>query len=158
MKFWLHLNSNLGNEWYSVSVEHPRWRWQFQPEHANVLGAMGCRYTLWPTNTVSWRSYSVYLAQCQYLTPPPIRSNIQTLESSKRLSGVVAIINSTATPGSSSRPSSYSPESKCPNCEFGLYANDADQYTWNPNVKIKKKKSDLLNLSIRQLLNCYYFE
>ncbi|KAI8582078.1 hypothetical protein K450DRAFT_228897 [Umbelopsis ramanniana AG] len=112
----------------------------------NATGSVGCQSTsgtngiLYQLNTqddienfnqnipTSWEQWVVVIPY-GLLTP----SNIQTLESSKRLSGVIAIINSTATPGSPSRPSSYSPESKCPNCEFGLYANDADQYTWNPN-------------------------
>ncbi|KAI9289178.1 Nicastrin-domain-containing protein [Umbelopsis sp. AD052] len=112
----------------------------------NATGSIGCQSTtgtngiLYQLNTqddienfsqnmpTSWEQW-VAVIPYGLLTP----SNLQTLESSKRLSGVIAIVNSTSTPGSPSRPSSYSPESKCPNCEFGLYANDTDQYTWNPN-------------------------
>lgn len=28
-----------------------------------------------------------------------------------------------------------SPDSTCPNCQFGLYANDTDQYLWNPQAQ-----------------------
>lgn len=26
----------------------------------------------------------------------------------------------------------WSPDSTCPNCQYGLYADDPDQYVWNP--------------------------
>ncbi|KAM3580291.1 hypothetical protein VKS41_007527 [Umbelopsis sp. WA50703] len=60
------------------------------------------------------------------------KSNLQSLEDTKKLGGVIAVINSSM-PGYPSRPQSYSPDSTCPNCEYGLYANDSDQYVWNPN-------------------------
>jgi nicastrin len=28
-----------------------------------------------------------------------------------------------------------SPDSSCPNCQFGLYANDKDQYQWNTQAQ-----------------------
>ncbi|KAJ2959748.1 hypothetical protein NQZ79_g4838 [Umbelopsis isabellina] len=60
------------------------------------------------------------------------RSNLQSMEATKKLGGVVVVVNS-STPGYPSRSQSYSPESTCPNCEYGLYATDSDQYVWNPN-------------------------
>lgn len=28
-----------------------------------------------------------------------------------------------------------SPDSSCPNCQFGLYAKDTEQYVWNPQAQ-----------------------
>ncbi|KAF9430128.1 hypothetical protein BGZ94_008234, partial [Podila epigama] len=61
-------------------------------------------------------------------------SNIEILRSSNKLAAIVAVINGTDTSHTTSaRPKTIvSPDSTCPNCEFGLYANSPDQYQWNP--------------------------
>ncbi|KAF9350144.1 hypothetical protein BGX26_011638, partial [Mortierella sp. AD094] len=61
-------------------------------------------------------------------------SNIETLQSSKKLTAIIAIVNGTDVPYNSvSRPVIVnSPDSTCPNCEFGLYANTPNQHIWNP--------------------------
>ncbi|KAI9281897.1 glycosyltransferase family 20-domain-containing protein [Sporodiniella umbellata] len=49
--------------------------------------------------------------------------NIRLLTQIDHITGIIALItNATKTP---------SPDSTCPNCEFGLYANDPDIYQWN---------------------------
>ncbi|CAG8478267.1 10222_t:CDS:10 [Cetraspora pellucida] len=47
------------------------------------------------------------------------------------LSGIIAIINGTS--NVPQRPSIFSPDEKCPNCQYGLYRDETDQYQWNPN-------------------------
>jgi len=56
------------------------------------------------------------------------------LENSKRIAGII-VFNGTV------RPDSFSPESTCPNCEFGLYRSNPIQHNWNPNVGQKKEFS-----------------
>ncbi|KAL1917773.1 uncharacterized protein VTP21DRAFT_3607 [Calcarisporiella thermophila] len=60
------------------------------------------------------------------------RQNLLNLESAGRLGGVIAVVNANTSIGSGPRPVEYSPDSLCPNCEFGLYANDSNRYNWNP--------------------------
>ncbi|KAG0267337.1 hypothetical protein BG011_006754 [Mortierella polycephala] len=61
-------------------------------------------------------------------------SNVQLLRSSNKLGAIITVVNGTGlsyTPAA--RPTDIvSPDSTCPNCEFGLYANSPDQYQWNP--------------------------
>ncbi|CAG8529306.1 21462_t:CDS:10, partial [Cetraspora pellucida] len=57
--------------------------------------------------------------------------NLRDLESSRKLGGIIAIINGTS--NVSPRPSTFSPDEKCPNCQYGLYRDETDQYQWNPN-------------------------
>ncbi|CEI91268.1 hypothetical protein RMCBS344292_05565 [Rhizopus microsporus] len=56
-------------------------------------------------------------------------SNIEQLIQTKRVAGIIVLIknelNNTNIP---------SPDSTCPNCQFGLYANDSDPYQWNPQA------------------------
>ncbi|RIA98281.1 Nicastrin-domain-containing protein [Glomus cerebriforme] len=64
--------------------------------------------------------------------------NLRSLESSRKMSGVLALINGTdpSSPTSSpiiTRPTNLSPDEKCPNCQFDLYRNDESRYLWNPN-------------------------
>ncbi|KAF9917062.1 hypothetical protein BX616_002041 [Lobosporangium transversale] len=61
-------------------------------------------------------------------------SNVDTLRSTKRLAAIITVINGTdAAYTPASRPKTVSsPDTTCPNCEFGLYANSPDQYQWNP--------------------------
>ncbi|KAF9941116.1 hypothetical protein BGZ67_005770 [Mortierella alpina] len=60
--------------------------------------------------------------------------NIQLLKSSDKLGAIIAVINGTDPVYSPAvRPANApSPDSTCPNCEFGLYAGAATQYQWNP--------------------------
>ncbi|CAG8465640.1 6854_t:CDS:10 [Acaulospora morrowiae] len=58
--------------------------------------------------------------------------NLRALGSSGKLGGVIAVINGTSNL-IASRPNSFSPDELCPNCQFGLYRNDSNQYNWNPN-------------------------
>ncbi|CAG8542609.1 17835_t:CDS:10, partial [Funneliformis caledonium] len=65
-------------------------------------------------------------------------NNLRLLESSGRMSCVLALINGTDpnSPDSSPiipRPIDFSPDEKCPNCQFDLYRNDQSRYQWNPN-------------------------
>ncbi|OZJ03933.1 hypothetical protein BZG36_03611 [Bifiguratus adelaidae] len=57
--------------------------------------------------------------------------NLNALAQSKRMAGVLAVVNGTI-PNDVARPAQFSPDSTCPNCEVGLYANDPAQYQWNP--------------------------
>ncbi|CAG8714639.1 6152_t:CDS:2, partial [Racocetra fulgida] len=57
--------------------------------------------------------------------------NLRDLESSRKLGGIIAIINGTS--NVASRPSAFSPDDTCPNCQYGLYRDEKDQYQWNPN-------------------------
>ncbi|KAF0447712.1 Nicastrin-domain-containing protein [Gigaspora margarita] len=57
--------------------------------------------------------------------------NLRDLESSHKLSGVIAIINGTS--GIAPRPTAFSPDETCPNCQYGLYRDETNQYQWNPN-------------------------
>ncbi|KAF9087087.1 hypothetical protein BGX29_001048 [Mortierella sp. GBA35] len=61
-------------------------------------------------------------------------SNIDILRSSKKVAGILAVVNGTDSAHSpAARPTNIvSPDSTCPNCEFGLYANTPNQYQWNP--------------------------
>ncbi|KAI8356851.1 Nicastrin-domain-containing protein [Mortierella sp. GBAus27b] len=60
--------------------------------------------------------------------------NLSNLDDTDSLKAVIAVVNGTdAVYSAAGRPGTMaSPDSKCPNCEFGLYANSADQYEWNP--------------------------
>ncbi|KAG0742219.1 hypothetical protein G6F57_010744 [Rhizopus arrhizus] len=49
--------------------------------------------------------------------------NIQQLSLYNRVIGIITLITNTTQVSS--------PDSTCPNCEFGLYANDSDTYQWN---------------------------
>ncbi|KAG0210356.1 hypothetical protein BGX28_009408 [Mortierella sp. GBA30] len=60
--------------------------------------------------------------------------NVQLLRSSKKLGAIIAVVNGTdPVYSSTARPANLaSPDTTCPNCEFGLYAGAANQYQWNP--------------------------
>ncbi|KAF9924705.1 hypothetical protein FBU30_005375 [Linnemannia zychae] len=62
------------------------------------------------------------------------RSNINLLRSSNKLAAILAIVNGTDPAHvMAARPTNpISPDTTCPNCEFGLYANTPNQYQWNP--------------------------
>eukprot|EP00842_Homolaphlyctis_polyrhiza_P001643 jgi/Hompol1/247/HPOL_000396-RA len=53
--------------------------------------------------------------------------NVNAMRNTGKLAGILLIkdANSTA-------PDQYSIDSACPNCNYGLYANDPQQYNWNP--------------------------
>ncbi|KAH6566976.1 hypothetical protein BASA60_003020 [Batrachochytrium salamandrivorans] len=51
---------------------------------------------------------------------------INTLRGSGKLTGIFTITDSIHPPG-------YSPEMSCPNCAYGLYANQPTRYLWNPS-------------------------
>lgn len=61
-------------------------------------------------------------------------SNVDILKSSKRLAAILAVVNGTDPAHAvAARPTTISsPDTTCPNCEFGLYANTPNQYQWNP--------------------------
>ncbi|KAI8391220.1 Nicastrin-domain-containing protein [Radiomyces spectabilis] len=67
------------------------------------------------------RSYAVFLPY--YLLT---KTNIQKLEASQRITGIIAWLSS------ENNVSVISPDAMCPNCEYGLYANEPNQYMWNP--------------------------
>lgn len=49
--------------------------------------------------------------------------NIQQLSLYNSVIGIITLITNTT--------QASSPDSTCPNCEFGLYANDSDAHQWN---------------------------
>lgn len=51
------------------------------------------------------------------------KANLDSL--TNKVTGLVVFLTGT----------SFSPDSTCPNCEFGLYANDTDRYEWNPSAQ-----------------------
>ncbi|KAL2917947.1 hypothetical protein HK105_202361 [Polyrhizophydium stewartii] len=51
--------------------------------------------------------------------------NIAALRGTGKLAGVILLVDTAL-------PQAFSPESKCPNCAFGLYAGQGNQYNWNP--------------------------
>ncbi|KAG0269707.1 hypothetical protein BGZ95_001960 [Linnemannia exigua] len=61
-------------------------------------------------------------------------SNIDLLKSSNKLAAILAVVNGTDTAhAAASRPTTItSPDTTCPNCDFGLYANTPNRYQWNP--------------------------
>ncbi|KAF9186718.1 hypothetical protein BGZ51_001800 [Haplosporangium sp. Z 767] len=61
-------------------------------------------------------------------------SNVQLLRSSNKLGAIIAVVNGTSPLHARPARPTYiaSPDSTCPNCEFGLYADRPDQYQWNP--------------------------
>ncbi|KAG0049062.1 hypothetical protein BGZ83_006069 [Gryganskiella cystojenkinii] len=61
--------------------------------------------------------------------------NVNLLRSTHKLAAIIAVVNGTdPVYSSSARPSGIvSPDTTCPNCDFGLYAGSTSQYQWNPN-------------------------
>ncbi|KAF7729030.1 hypothetical protein EC973_005061 [Apophysomyces ossiformis] len=57
------------------------------------------------------------------------RKNVQALTASGRVTGLIALLHSD--PSAPDKPA-WSPDIACPNCQYGLYANEPDQYVWNP--------------------------
>lgn len=58
------------------------------------------------------------------------RSNINSLSAIGKLTGLIVILGNVTNDNQLA-----SPESSCPNCQFGLYANDKDQYQWNAQAQ-----------------------
>jgi nicastrin len=58
------------------------------------------------------------------------RTNIDSLSSTGQVTGLIVLLNNSTTIDQLS-----SPDSSCPNCQFGLYANDTNQYQWNPQAQ-----------------------
>ncbi|EPB83012.1 hypothetical protein HMPREF1544_10242 [Mucor circinelloides 1006PhL] len=59
------------------------------------------------------------------------RTNIDSVASTGKVTGLVILLSE-----ASNQPQTLtSPDSTCPNCEFGLYANDTDKYEWNPQAQ-----------------------
>ncbi|KAF9363795.1 hypothetical protein BGX34_003300, partial [Mortierella sp. NVP85] len=60
--------------------------------------------------------------------------SLELLQNSGKLEAIIAVVNGTDPAHTiASRPANFaSPDSTCPNCEFGLYANTPNQYQWNP--------------------------
>ncbi|OAD77687.1 hypothetical protein PHYBLDRAFT_164583 [Phycomyces blakesleeanus NRRL 1555(-)] len=56
-------------------------------------------------------------------------ANIAALDSTKCISGLIVLLRASSMVPEASLSS---PDTSCPNCRFGLYANDPDQYVWNP--------------------------
>ncbi|GJJ79156.1 nicastrin [Entomortierella parvispora] len=61
-------------------------------------------------------------------------ANVDLLKSSHKLAAIIAVVNGTDPVYSpSARPTiNISPDTTCPNCEFGLYSDNPNQYQWNP--------------------------
>lgn len=58
------------------------------------------------------------------------RDNIELLATTGKVTGLIVLLNNPIEASSFS-----SPDSSCPNCEFGLYAKEAEQYVWNPQAQ-----------------------
>ncbi|KAI9264906.1 Nicastrin-domain-containing protein [Phascolomyces articulosus] len=58
------------------------------------------------------------------------RDNIHALQSTGRVNGLIVLLREAM--DAEDFQNLYSPEGSCPNCKFGLYANDNDPYIWNP--------------------------
>ncbi|GAA5797439.1 hypothetical protein HPULCUR_002823 [Helicostylum pulchrum] len=58
------------------------------------------------------------------------RNNLETLSSTGKVTGLIVLLNNSTTIDRLS-----SPDSSCPNCQFGLYAKDTEQYVWNPQAQ-----------------------
>ncbi|KAI9484451.1 Nicastrin-domain-containing protein [Zychaea mexicana] len=56
--------------------------------------------------------------------------NIHALQSTGRVNGLIVLLREAM--DAKDLVSVHSPEGACPNCEFGLYADDDDPYQWNP--------------------------
>ncbi|CAO3587679.1 unnamed protein product [Absidia cylindrospora] len=77
-------------------------------------------------NQVSLNDAFAILLPFGLLTP----NNIQTMETTGRVTGIIALLNSTSSQADTSPLTS--PDTYCPNCQFGLYASDANMHVWNP--------------------------
>ena len=59
------------------------------------------------------------------------KANIDSFASTGKVTGLVILLAEASNP-----PQSFtSPDSPCPNCQFGLYANDTNRYEWNPQAQ-----------------------
>jgi hypothetical protein len=58
------------------------------------------------------------------------RTNIASLATTGKVAGLIITLSNTT-----STDQLTSPDSTCPNCQFGLYANDTTQYQWNPEAQ-----------------------
>ncbi|KAI9323739.1 Nicastrin-domain-containing protein [Dichotomocladium elegans] len=56
--------------------------------------------------------------------------NIQTLEDTQCVVGLLVLLRSAMDTEQLGRV--LSPDEDCPNCQYGLYANDSDRHIWNP--------------------------
>lgn len=54
------------------------------------------------------------------------RSNIDSLSATRKLTGLIVLLGNATNDNQLT-----SPDSSCPNCQFGLYTNDTDQFQWN---------------------------
>lgn len=57
---------------------------------------------------------------------------MDALGSSRQVSGLIVLLR--AGMDNTSLAEALSPDTTCPNCEFGLYAGDPNAYQWNPQV------------------------
>ncbi|ORY89548.1 Nicastrin-domain-containing protein [Syncephalastrum racemosum] len=57
-------------------------------------------------------------------------ANMDALESNDQVSGLIILLRGGM--DNASLADARSPDSTCPNCEFGLYAGDTNPYQWNP--------------------------
>jgi len=71
-----------------------------------------------------------------------LSSNVDLLKSSHKLAAIIAVVNGTdPVYSSAARPAiNVSPDTTCPNCEFGLYSDTPNQYQWNPTVRTHSGK------------------
>ncbi|KAI7852402.1 Nicastrin-domain-containing protein [Circinella umbellata] len=58
------------------------------------------------------------------------RDNINALQSTGRVNGLIVLLREAM--NQNDFQNLHSPEGNCPNCQFGLYADDDDPYNWNP--------------------------
>lgn len=83
---------------------------------------------------MSTRSKLLYHAVCS--------PNIHALDSTGRVVGLVALLRGAM--DQAQLANVKSPDSPCPNCQFGLYAQDEDAYVWNVDVSNQKVLKEIL--------------
>jgi hypothetical protein len=71
-----------------------------------------------------------------------LSDNIEQIISCSKLTGII-LCSSTF---GFEKPAYFSPESKCPNCDYNLYKHDEINYEWNPNGNSLIK--NLMNIPI----------
>lgn len=80
---------------------------------------------------------------------PSCSQNIHALDSTGRVVGLVALLRGAM--DQDQLANVKSPDSPCPNCQFGLYAQDEDAYVWNVDVSnqvLKEIDGSILTMDI----------
>lgn len=62
------------------------------------------------------------------------------MDSTGRVVGLVALLRTAM--NQDQLANVKSPDSSCPNCQFGLYAEDDDAYVWNVDASTQEARGD----------------